>query len=111
MVGVCGANAYYIYGGATPEGLTLNAPKGLLWFAIQKEYEQGVREFNLGGMPASAAQPSSLDHGLYQFKTSFGGAERSCISGRKVFRPILTTIQTGLRDVNQSIRDRSTSSV
>lgn len=111
VIGRCGVNAYYIYGGATPEGLALNAPKGLLWFAIQAEYEHGVREFNLGGMPASAAQSSALDHGLYQFKTSFGATERSCISGRKVFRPILTTIQTGLRDVHRSIRDRSTSPV
>lgn len=106
VVGVCGANAYYLYGGATPDGLALNAPKGLLWFAIQQEYEEGVREFNLGGMAASAAQPDSLDHGLYKFKTGFGACERSCISGRKVLRPALVKMQAQLRGVVQSLRDR-----
>lgn len=107
VIGVYGTKAYYLYGGATPDGLVLNAPKGLLWFAIQQEYQEGVREFNLGGMPASGAQPSSLDHGLYKFKTGFGATERPCVSGRKVLRPILATMQTGMRSVVQRIRDRS----
>lgn len=109
VIGVCGRNAYYLYGGATPEGLALNAPKGLLWFAIQQEYGEGVREFNLGGMSASAAQADSLDHGLYKFKTGFGAIERSCISGRKVLRPVLVTMQARLRGVVQRVRDRSAS--
>ena len=108
VIGVCGENAYYLYGGATPNGLTLNAPKGLLWFAIQKEYEKGVREFNLGGMSASAAQPDSLDHGLYKFKTGFGATQRLCISGRKVLRPVLVSMQARLRGVIQSVRNKST---
>ena len=99
VIGVCGANAYYLYGGAITDGLSLNAPKGLLWFAIQQEYAEGVREFNLGGMSATAADPSSLDHGLYKFKTGFGAVERSCISGRKVLRPLLVTVQARLRGV------------
>lgn len=106
VIGRCGLKAYYLFGGATPAGLALNAPKGLLWFAIQCEYEQKVREFNLGGMAASAAQPASLDHGLYKFKSGFGATERSCISGRKVFRPLLVNVQAHLRGVRQSLRDR-----
>lgn len=107
VIGRCGANGYCLYGGATPDGLAVNAPKGLLWFAIQQEYEHGVREFNLGGTPASAVQPNSLDHGLYKFKTGFGATERLCISGRKVLRPVLATIQTRFRGVARCIRDRS----
>lgn len=104
VVGVCGQNAYYLYGGATPDGLALNAPKGLLWFAIQQEYGAGVREFNLGGMAASAAQPDSLDHGLYKFKTGFGATERSCISGHKVLRPAVLAAQSGVRRILQRVR-------
>jgi hypothetical protein len=108
VIGVCGQNAYYLYGGATLSGLALNAPKGLLWFAIQQEYENGVRAFNLGGMSASAAQPDSLDHGLYKFKTGFGATQRSCISGRKVLKPVLVSMQARLRRVLQSVRNQST---
>lgn len=104
VIGSCGANAYYLYGGSTPDGLALNAPKGLLWFAIQREYEMGVREFNLGGMNAAAAEPSSFDHGLYKFKTAFGAAQRRCISGNKVFRPTIKTLQDRLRTAFQSVR-------
>ena len=106
VIGCCGAKAYYLYGGATLLGLSLNAPKGLLWFAIQNEYEQGVREFNLGGMAASAAQPDSVDHGLYKFKSGFGASERTCISGYKVFRPGLVRLQASLRGTVQRVRDR-----
>lgn len=104
VIGVCGANAYYLYGGATPNGLALNAPKGLLWFAIQQEYAAGVREFNLGGMSATAADPGSLDHGLYKFKTAFGAAERLCISGQKILRPELVAAKTGLRTFIRRVR-------
>ena len=107
VIGRSGVNAYYIYGGSTEAGLAVNAPKGLLWFAIREEYEQGVREFNLGGMSASAALPSSLDHGLYKFKSGFGATERASISGLKVFRPVLVSMLARLRDVAQNISDRS----
>lgn len=110
VIGVCGTNAYYLYGGATPDGLSLNAPKGLLWFAFQQEYAEGVREFNLGGMSAMAAQPESIDHGLYKFKTGFGACERTCISGQKVFRPGLVKAQARLREFFQTLRNQSTSS-
>lgn len=104
VVGVFGANAYYLYGGATPDGLSRNAPKGLLWFAIQQEFAVGVREFNLGGMSASAAEPKSLDHGLYKFKTGFGAIERSCISGQKTLRPRLVAAKIGLLNFARRVR-------
>lgn len=104
VIGVCGTNAYYLYGGASPDGLSLNAPKGLLWFAIQEEYAKGVREFNLGGMSATAQQPDSLDHGLYKFKTGFGGTERLCVSGHKVFRPRLLETKARLLSLARHVR-------
>lgn len=110
VAGVCGANAYYLYGGATPDGLSLNAPKGLLWFAIQQEFLEGVREFNLGGMSATAAQPESVDHGLYKFKTGFGATERSCISGNKVILPVIVATQAHLHGIVQFFRNRLTAS-
>lgn len=107
VVGVCGTNAYYLYGGSTVEGLALNAPKALLWFAIEQEYGEGVRDFNLGGMAATAAQADSLDHGLYKFKTGFGATERACISGRKVLRPVLVNAQAHLLRIVRNLRRRS----
>ena len=108
VTGVFGASSYYLYGGATPDGLSLNAPKGLLWFAIQQEFAEGVREFNLGGMSASAAEPESLDHGLYKFKTGFGATERSCISGHKVILPVIVATQAHLHGIVQFFRNRLT---
>ena len=105
VIGVCGKNAYYLYGGATHEGLANNAPKGLLWFAIQQEYESGIREFNLGGMSVTAENPDSLDHGLFKFKTAFGATQRSCISGHKELRPILVTAKKGVTKIAHKFRD------
>lgn len=97
VVGAVGEQAYYLYGGAIPEALKLNAPKGLLWHAIQAEHERGVRHMNLGGMAASAAQPDSVDHGLYKFKTAFGATETRCVSGRKMLRPVTASTISRLR--------------
>ena len=106
VIGVCGASAYYLYGGANADGLATNSPKGLLWYAIQQEYERGIREFNFGGVPSGAKDPDSIDHGLYLFKRGFGGTERCCIGGRKVLRPGVFRAVSLLKDVAPLIRDR-----
>ena len=108
VIGGFGPNSYYLYGGAIPDGLSLNAPKGLLWFAIQQEFAEGVREFNLGGMSATAARPDSIDHGLYKFKTGFGATERSCISGHKVILPVIVATQAHLHGMVRFFRNRLT---
>lgn len=104
VIGVCGSNAYYLYGGATYEGLASNAPKGLLWFAIQQEYANGIREFNLGGMAATAANPDYLDHGLFKFKSAFGATQRSCISGHKKLRPKLVATKNEITKIAHKLR-------
>lgn len=104
VIGAIGEQAYYIYGGAKPEALKLNAPKGLLWYAIQAEYERGVRHMNLGGMAASAAQPESVDHGLYKFKTAFGASETRCVSGRKTLRPVTASTLSRLRQFTARLK-------
>lgn len=100
IVGSYGDRAYYLYGGATQLGLSVQAPKGLLWFAIQREYERGVRRFNLGGMSQDAVQPDSVDYGLYEFKRGFGASERVCISGHKILIPWVT----GMRGIAARLR-------
>ena len=108
IIGICGARAYYVYGGATAVGLRAQAPKGLLWQAIQQEYQRGVREFNFGGLSADAARSDSLDHGLYEFKTGFGAVERLCISGHKVLRPWVSRFQRGARQFAGGLAARRT---
>jgi hypothetical protein len=103
VVGRCGRHAYYLYGGATPAGLAINAPKGLLWFAIRQEFEFGVRCFNLGGMSTEAESPTSLDHGLYRFKSGFGAEKRVCVSGRKLFRPAVVDLQSKIRRLRSAL--------
>ena len=87
IVGILGRRSYLLYAGSTIEGLTLNASKALLWYAIQDACSRGVERFNLGGVGVNACDPGDNNHGLYRFKTAFGGVETVCVSAYKLLRP------------------------
>ena len=80
LVSLYGGHAYYVYGGSNEEGFAMDAPALLFWEIFSRCRELGFREFNLGGVPASAAEPDSPSHGLYRFKSSFGGRQVACMS-------------------------------
>lgn len=107
VVGVCGPRVYLIYSGSTPEGFAIHASKGLLWHVLNREYEAGMREFNLGGVPPGAAARDSVDHGLYRFKQGFGGEERVCISGRKMLRPVAARCREAASRLVRFLRERA----
>jgi lipid II:glycine glycyltransferase (peptidoglycan interpeptide bridge formation enzyme) len=81
FISMYAGRAFYVLGGSDAEGFELNAPALLFWEAFRRCRELGCREFNLGGVPALAANPESLVHGLYRFKAGFGGRQVSRVSG------------------------------
>ena len=81
LIGELGPRAYYLMGGSSPEGLTLNAASLLMWRASGLLRERGVDHLNLGGVPAHAEEEDAVEHGLYRFKDGFGARRFLCRSG------------------------------
>src|SRR5690625_3030251 len=77
LVGVGGERGFYVMGGSTPEGYRCGAAIWLQYQIMKELKEIGCTEYNLGGTPIEAADASSPGHGLYRFKSSFGGARVS----------------------------------
>jgi len=80
FVSIHNKKAYYVYGGSSDEGFEMNAPALLFLEMFSHCRENGCLEFNLGGVPASAADQKAQSHGLYRFKGGFGGRQISCVS-------------------------------
>jgi lipid II:glycine glycyltransferase (peptidoglycan interpeptide bridge formation enzyme) len=80
FISIYNQKAYYVFGGSTDDGFSMNAP-GLLFMEIFTHCRDlGCLEFNLGGVPAIAVDKSAQSHGLYRFKSGFGGLEVPCTS-------------------------------
>lgn len=68
-----GRKAVYLYGASSNEHRNLMPTYALQWAAMRAAKESGCLEYDLFGMPPTA-DPSHPMHGLYLFKTGFGGA-------------------------------------
>ncbi|MGM0426224.1 MAG: lipid II:glycine glycyltransferase FemX [Thermodesulfobacteriota bacterium] len=64
--------ATYLYSAASPEGRALMASYPVLWKAVLHAKLRGCRWFDLYGIPPGH-EPNHPMHGLYRFKTRFGG--------------------------------------
>ena len=81
LISLYRGRALYVLGGTSEEGFAREAPVLLFWKAMSRCRELGCRELNLGGVPAGASNPGAPSHGLYRFKSNFGGRQAPCISG------------------------------
>ncbi len=72
IVAVMGEGAWYLYGASSDRKRNLMPSYGLQWRAIQLARERGCRFYDLFGIPPSE-DPQHPMHGLYRFKTGFGG--------------------------------------
>ena len=72
IVAFKGEGAWYLYGASSDRKRNLMPSYGLQWRAIQLAREQGCRFYDLFGIPPSS-DPSHPMHGLFRFKTGFGG--------------------------------------
>lgn len=64
--------AYYLFGGSSDEGRELQPSYAAQWAAMRAAAAAGCRDYDLWGVPP-APDPSHPWHGLWQFKTGFGG--------------------------------------
>lgn len=67
-----GMTATYLYGASSNRKRNLMAPYALQWEAMRRAREAGARTYDLFGIPP-ADDPDHPMHGLYRFKTGFGG--------------------------------------
>ena len=88
LIGFAGKRAFYCVGGSTPEGYHASAASWLHWRIMRVLAEHGYTAYNLGGTPASAAQPDDPAHGLFRFKTGMGADVVPCAGACWVFSPI-----------------------
>jgi lipid II:glycine glycyltransferase (peptidoglycan interpeptide bridge formation enzyme) len=97
---------FYLWGGSSGKGYGMNAAALLFWKIFYRCRELGCREFNLGGVSASAEKQDSPSHGLFRFKSAFGGRKAYCVSGTienlQVFRGLLLAMAEKGRKAWQS---------
>jgi len=67
-----GATATYLYGASSNHKRNLMAPYALQWEAMRRARAAGAAYYDLFGVPP-ADDPEHPMHGLYRFKTGFGG--------------------------------------
>jgi hypothetical protein len=79
MVARFGTRAYYLFGGSTGAHRQIMPTYAIQWVAMRAAAEAGCHDYDLWGLPPSA-EPGHPWHGLWQFKTGFGG-ERVTYSG------------------------------
>jgi hypothetical protein len=103
VFGVQGTRAYYLFNGSSKTGLSVGATPLTLLRAMTELSADGITAINLGGVPGSARDPASPDHGLYAFKLGLGGEPLLCRGGRLRLRPV----RLALFDLARSIRARA----
>jgi hypothetical protein len=77
-VGYANGAAYFINGGSTPLGYAGDASIWMHWRIGQELAAAGFKRYNLGGTPAGACDPHHSAHGLFRFKSGFGGVSPNC---------------------------------
>ena len=94
VVLVHGRTATYLYGASSNEHRNLMAPYALQGAAMRDARSRGATEYDLFGIPPTD-DPAHPMHGLYRFKTGFGG-DRVHRHGAWdfVFRPVVWTLWT-----------------
>lgn len=65
--------ATYLYGAGANIKRNLMASYLLQWHAMQRARDAGCSSYDLFGIPARGDDPKDPMHGLYRFKTGFGG--------------------------------------
>lgn len=67
--------SYYLYGASAREHGRMMGPYGVQWCTMRMARDAGCRTYDMFGVPPND-DPSHPMHGLYRFKTGFGGQVR-----------------------------------
>ncbi|HSR24910.1 MAG TPA: peptidoglycan bridge formation glycyltransferase FemA/FemB family protein, partial [Candidatus Eisenbacteria bacterium] len=73
MVARFGGRAYYLYGGASGQGMQLMPTYAVQWAAMLDAARDGCRDYDLWGVPPTPDDRGHPWHGLWQFKSGFDG--------------------------------------
>jgi lipid II:glycine glycyltransferase (peptidoglycan interpeptide bridge formation enzyme) len=73
MVARFAGRAYYLFGGSSDRRRQLMPTYALQWAAMRAAAAAGCRDYDLWGIPPSEDARDHPWHGLWQFKTGFGG--------------------------------------
>jgi len=73
LVGWLSGRAYYLFGGSVGVKRELMPAYAVQWAAMSDAARCGCRDYDLWGVPPSAADTDHPWHGLWQFKSGFGG--------------------------------------
>jgi lipid II:glycine glycyltransferase (peptidoglycan interpeptide bridge formation enzyme) len=73
MVARFAGRAYYLYGGAIGRQLQLMPTYAVQWAAMLDAARAGCRDYDLWGVPPGPDDATHPWHGLWQFKSGFGG--------------------------------------
>ena len=95
IVALKGEGAWYLYGASSDRKRNLMPSYGLQWRAIQLARERGCLFYDLFGIPPSD-DPKLPMHGLFRFKTGFGGRVVNRLGCYDVsLRPLLYRLYRG----------------
>ena len=72
IVAISGKTANFLYGASSDVKKNFMGPYILHWTAIQNVKERGCVRYDMGGV-SPGSDPGHPFHGLYRFKTGFGG--------------------------------------
>jgi hypothetical protein len=100
---VFGHRAFYLIGASNARGRSTGAMTAVLHRAIRDFSAADFRCVNLGGVSAGARLPSSIDHGLYEFKRGLGATAHECHDARIVLRPVRHRLIAGMRGVRSTL--------
>ncbi len=78
LISIFGEKCYYHRAYHSDEGFKLNSPVFLISKCIEFAKQRGATTFNIGGVAASAENEADPEHGLFQFKNSFGAKQQKC---------------------------------
>lgn len=73
LITVFNGYAYYTLAGVDEAGYEQGAPAFLIWEVLRMLRAEQIACLNLGGIPGTAPEEDSPQHGVYRFKTGFGG--------------------------------------
>ena len=71
LVGYDGKQAWYKEGASTTEQTNINGARYLIWEIAKSLQAEGVKTFDLGGIPDPATYEASSMKGIYIFKTAY----------------------------------------
>jgi hypothetical protein len=106
LVSTFNGHAVYLFGASSPQGYQLNASYKIMWTIVEYLKANGFRTFSLGEVPAKAQDEKDLDHGLYRFKSEFGGQRTELISGTVIIRPVTYEIMSVIKRLKNSLETR-----